>query len=504
METQLLNRLVKAVTDGTLQDLVPEDLEAQIYTSLWTEFDREFAAILKVLPHTTATSVRHRFAVMTKYGSKRHNGFFLETGLPIRNTFSTARTERLVKLHGVRGGVFLLAAMENTLSMEGGQGAVALQRSALRLATLENFARQLYFSDTSEVRGGEAGSSRWRGIIQSIREGTDGTEGTISPNGSHVIDMEGQPITEDTLRTYQLMLRSLWGNIGLLMMPGTVRSDLEKTLDTARKLELPSGITPYTLGQQVDGVMINGRRIPFVTDQTLDPAVSWGPYEVDEDPPDEMPTGLPTVTIQAQADNATTDTVTSKWDTDSAGDIFYVITEVIKGVEGLGRRVPETPGTYTTIAAGQEMRLQITPSSSQVESFRIYRGKSDTGGELTDAWLVKEVAAGTGLSQITWFDNNLRRPRTAVVVGLDLVSTAQKAFMEGRPYSEMQKDFASYTQQGEMDGNGVSFARLGPFMGVMALANTTPLVDNPLVFTAGVPVVRRPRRNIVFINVGAA
>jgi len=261
------------------------------------------------------------------------------------------------------------------------------------------------------------------------------------------------------------------------------------------------------IGQSIAGIQTQGGVTYFETDNTLSPIYSRPQYSATLI--DGAPSGTCTVTATAQADNATTDTVTSRWLAGDAGDVFYVVTEVVEERESLGR---STGAAWTTVAAGQEVDLLITPSSPEVESFKVYRGDENDGADRTDpttAWFIFEVASTTPGAAIHAFDNNVYRPNTSWAFGLNIQSRASNmlhgALTNGyaAAYDHVRANSAQFLESNDIPArNTVAVASLGPKMGILALASILAEVDRPLLYSACTPEVRNPYQNFYFYNVG--
>ena len=496
----LLEILQKAVSTGTLDSIVPEDLEVEAHNTLWDETDPEQLTILKLLPTTPATQIEHKFSRITSYGNQRDSGFFGEQSLPPETNFAGDKLSVNLRLIGEIGPTFLLASLEKTNKALGTEGAQNVERTALRRNLLLKKAKAIYFADTRATRLGTA-SLRFKGLAQLIEEGTNGTTGDASPYGTHVIDMLGQPLTVNNIRSRTARAITMFGRFNCLTMDPLVRGDLEGSMDAAHRLDLPISAQPYMIGQNIGGIRTQGGIVYFDTDNTLTPMHSRPQYSASVGR--GAPTTVPTVTATAQADNATTDTVTSLWDAASAGNIFWVVTETVDEVEGLGVRVPASG--YTAVAAGQEVDLNIRPGNPLADSFKVYRGNEDDGGLATDAWFIFEVANSGGGAAVHAFDNNLYRPNTSWAFGLAITSSSERALHSGREdaYESARAKSSTFLKGNDRpDRNTVAFAELGPSMGVMALAAVLAQVDRPLLYSAGAPICRNARQNIVFKNIG--
>lgn len=503
-ERMILERLEKAVHTGNITAVVPEDLEVEAHSTLWDESDPTELTALKLLPSVPATSIAHEYTRITSYGFRRNSGFFSERALPPETNFGSTRVVNNIKLMGEVGPTFLLAALEKTQRALGTMGAQNIERVAIRRNVLWKKNLNLYFSDTRRTRDGVS-SSRFKGIAQLIQEGTDGTDGT-SPFGDHVIDMEGQPLTVDTIRDKVGKGVVNFGRFSTLIADPLARADLEASFDAAHRINVPNPLAPYLIGQSIGGIQTQGGVTYFETDTALSAVYSRPQYTTEL--VDGAPTGTPTVAAVAQADNSTTDTVESKWDADSAGDIYYVVTQVVDEKEGLGTRFPAGSG-YLAVAAGEEVQLTLTPSSADVQSFKVYRGSEDENQVLaTDAWFIYEVAAAVGGGPVTSFDNNLFRPQTTWAFGLNIISASERALHTFRgdgtltAYDHARARASDFLRNADTPRNTVAVASLGPSMGILALASVLAEVDRPLVYSACAPEVRNPLQNFVFKNIG--
>ena len=494
---QLLQALEKAVHSGNITDIVPEDLEIEAHNTLWNESDPGELTLMKLLPSVPATSIKHEFTKVTSYGFSRNSGFFGERSLPPETNFGTERVIKNIKLMGEIGPTFLLAALEKTQRALGTTGAQNIERVALRKNMLFKKNRNLYFSDTSQTRLGASGL-RFEGLAQQIREGTDGTTGT-SPYGSHAIDMQGSPLTIDTIRERAAKSATLFGVFNCFCMDPMTRETFESSMDGAQRLPMPISAKPYMVGQQIAGIQTQGRVIWFESDNTLSPIYAAPQYS------SALITGAPTTspTVAAPSAGSPGGSRVSKWDAESAGEIFWVITETVEELESLGTRAPSTG--YTTVAATQEVTLTITPGNPLADSFKVYRG-TDADSASTDAWFIFEVANTGGGGAVTSYDLNHYRPNTSHAFGLRVTSASERALHNGQPgaYWAARDNAASFLTGGDTPTNTVAVASLGPSMGIMALASILAEVDRPLMYSACVPEVRNALQNVYFYNIGRA
>ncbi len=495
---KVLEALEKAIHSGNITDIVPEDLEVEAHNTLWQESDPGELTLLKLCPSVPATSIVHEYTRITSFGESRNSGFFGERSLPPETNFESQRVTTSIKLMGEIGPTFLLAALEKTQRALGTTGAQSIERIALRRNVLWKKNRNLYFSDTSTTRLG-ANSSRFEGLAQIIREGTDGTSGT-SPYGSHEIDMMGLPLTPETIRERVTKGITLFGRFTCLIMDPFARQNLESHLDSAQRLDMPIAAKPYMVGQNVGGLQTQGGITYFETDNTLSPIWATGQYTTSL--AEGAPTTTPTVSVSIGAPGGGRE---SRWDALSAGNVYWVVTEVVDELEGLGTRFP-AGAAFTAVAAGQEATLTLTSGNPLADSMRVYRGTEDDVSDPGDAWFIYEVAGnGTGAA-ITSYDNNFNRPNTSWAFGLNIRSKSERALHDGLldSYHRAVESNANFLGQPDNPRNTVAVAELGPSMGIMALASILAEVDRPLVYSACAPQVRVPRQNITFKNIGLA
>jgi hypothetical protein len=491
--------LAKSVTSDGIAVAVPQSLEDVAHNTLWDQNSPNELTLLKSLPSTKATKVIHETARITSYGLGKGSGFFAESGLPSVNTPTLDKLSTYLKLQGIEVDTTMLAELQQTVSVMGTNSPAAAHAVMALNVMLRQKQRNIVYSDDSKVRGGTA-SLRIKGIIQQIREGTDGTYGVGVDGVSHVIDMRGLPLNLLNIRNAVAGGIRKFGSINSLYMDASVRQDFESSLDGAARLEIPTGSAPIKMGQLVAGVQTNGQMVRFLTDNTLSPDWCRPFYS------DTLEIGAPTSLGPASGSVATTTDANSRFDSNpvGAGDYFWVVTEVIGEREGAGRRIPGSG--YTTVAVGYKATLSLTPSASNVESFRIYRGSATTGsggGLTTDAQLIDEVAVPSGAS-VSYVDRNYNRNGLGTALGLRLISPAMTALASPNvaDYEAAWQRRASFTNMADGPQNTVTAVHLGPQSMVMDLAKLGFTAQRQLVASVYGVLVRNPLQNYVFTNVG--
>lgn len=499
IDMQLLDALQKGVASGDITAIVPQDLEVQAHNTTWGGDSPFELTFLKMIPSTTATQITHEYTRYTAHSNVtgRRYGNFGEKSLPAESRFNTERKQVNIRLVGEKSSVFVLAAMEKTVTVNGSTGAVDIQMSALQTQVQGRKQQAFLFSDTSKHRLGTA-STRVRGLVQSIREGTDGTDGT-SPFGSHVIDMKGKPLTQSIMREYFARIITQFGAPNCLVMDPFARADFEKSLDGSYFLPLPMTGQQLTVGQSVAGFQTQGAgSVRFYTDNMLNPLhplSARGQYSATLD--EDAPAGRPTINSGAAAPGSG-----SEWDAASSGEIYWIITETVNEAQSLGTRFPATAGTYTTVAPGDVVSFNVTPANPNADSFLVYRG-TDADGSTETPYLAFEVACTGSGAAVAFTDKNLQRPNTTTAFLLSISSAAQRDMGAGNDLTTL--DGTKYFQQPDDETrNTISCAHLGPTSGMLSLAAILATVSQPLVFSAFAPQVRNPRKNFVFTNVGRA
>jgi hypothetical protein len=493
-----LTDLNKAVTTSTINEIVKEDLEPEAHNTLWKASSPFELTAMKLMPVVNATQIKHEFDKVISYGDDRGDGFFGEEMLPLETEPDFTRHETFIRLMGEMSQTFILAAMEETIRVNGQVGAASIARSLLMLNLLKKKNRAIYMSDTRTIRSGTA-SPRFQGLLQQIEEGTDGTNGS-SPYGSHVVDMEGASLTIENLREKCAKIITLFGYANCLITDPFVRADLEAGLDPATRLNLPIGASAFMMGQNVGGIQTQGGQMFFHTDNGLTPLHNGGRYR------GTMMRGAPTnPPAVSGAVGAPGGGRTSKWNAGDSGNFAWVVTEWKNGRESLGRRWP-AGSAFQAVAAGQEVTLTITPTDPTSDSFKIYRlseGEADT-----DAWFCFEVSNSGGGAAVPAYDGNHYRPNTSYAFGLSLSSDAQK-FLHSpvtdgtrSRYADAAAMSEQFLRQPDNEQNACSVVQFGPAMGVMELAPVQATKARPLLFSACAVQVRNPLKCFVIRNIG--
>jgi len=500
--SEAIQRLEQAVVAGTIEDIVPEALEETAHNTLWRESSRSELTFLKLCPSIDTHSIRHEYDRIKSFGDDRGNGAFGEDTLPLETEPQFERVETFVRLIGETSSTFLLASLEKTIKVDGDTGADAIARNFLVKNLLMKINRGMYFMDTSTTRLGASGN-RYQGALQQIREGTDGTVGDASPFGSHVIDMKGLPLTIENIRTRTAQVVTLYGFLNCLVMDPFARGDLEASMDGSQRNQLPIGFAPFFLGQHVGGLQTQGGQMWFHTDNVLGPLYAKGTYRGTA--MRGAPTGAPSLPAAPTVNTTPTGANVSSWDAASAGNVFYLITEIKNERESLGARTP-TAGTVA-VTDGDEVEIAATPSDPLSDAFKVYRGVQ--GDADTDAWCIFEVANSGGGGPVTIYDLNDDRPGTGYAFAFNIRSESTEFLHNPEAsgtrgsYAQAVEESANFLSMPDNPQNTVTRVNLGPAMGVMQLAALLAQTSRPLLYSAMAMQVRNARQNVVFKNIGS-
>lgn len=498
---QYLDRMLKGIVAADVAPVAVEDREVEAHNTLWNESDPSELIGLKFFPRVEATQVNHIFQRLNSFGPDGFDGFMNETSLPPATQPGLSNHTSIVKLMGERSIVYILAALTRTVNVMGMQGAANWAPALTRLQLLRRMGRAMYFSDTRTDLNGAAGM-KFTGLLQAIQEGTIGSPIDSGESQGAVYDMLGTSPTFDNLRQRILSSWELFGQCNVLIMDGRTRSRLEQQLDGSHQLWLPANTRPIVWGQKVVGMTTNGQDVYFLTDRMMAPMYSWPRYTTSR--PAGFPSGTPTIVATAGSDSGSP---ASRWTASSfggAGNVAYVATEVVNGIETIGTRYPTGSGVIA-VAAGQMVTITVTPSNPAAESIKLYRlltGITGAGTAATDAWLIAETPGSGDGSPITFIDKNLQRPGTSMIFGLRLASRAFDAYLNGGSYEAVKR--ASPDLMGveeESIQNTVSCVNLGPRLMVLDLAKLGAVAHHKLMCGALTIQHRNPAQAFVIRNI---
>lgn len=489
-------------------NLKPESFGPTAYIETWKTGSPGLLTTSRLLPRRKARQLLHTEGQLTGYGdSPQNTGFGGERGPGVSQNPLRGRLSRYLKPQHQRATTGMVGNLEMLIPFDDGQGVNALEQD--RMAALMRHLRavnvQTIHADTNGWRGGASDGLAYKGLIQQIREGTDGTEGT-SRLGSHVFDAEGSVLDVADVGAKFAAIYGLYGSgPNVLIMTGQQRQAIASAygMTSTMKYELnASENRPIIVGQTLLAIQAAGRIIPVLEDVDL---MSQNFGLRPESAPTGAPTGLPTIVSVAVGSPGGGET--SLWDADSDGaDIWYAVSEVNSaGIEGTTTRHPA--GTsYETVAAGQKVTLTLRASSLDIQGLRIYRGKGS--GKAT---LIGQVANSSDGSSVTFTDLNEVRPNTDYVLALCLNGPIFQRLM-ALEENRRTMDALSQIMLGDMLGQyldnmapvdaAVMLAYLGDPIMRLQLGVTGLLANDEEIFSVHAPFVRGAKHCAVWANVG--
>jgi hypothetical protein len=487
LQEELLKALASSATAGTdASPLIKEDLEVEAHTQLWLETDPTELVLLKHLARIPAFSVVHQFDQITGYGPTTHV-FYGEATLPPEAPIQTVRKMVNIRLQGLISSVFALASFQTPIMALGQSNLVDQNMAAVRLALLRGMAVSIYNSDDSLTQD----NIRFKGIQQQILEGTSvSTSFPFTRNVDYIIDLRGAPLTPAEIRNRARQIVEHYGTMRWVYMAPLVKQGLEAQLDPAERLYLTRGnAEPVIMGQNVDGMMTQGRTVRFADDNTLtaENLRGFAPAVAVAGAPTPL-TGANVAAPTAAANGL------SLWTVDDADvAVRYIVTAMNASGESTGFQ----PATVS-VAAGQSVTIAITPRAADT-SYRVYRGGDGTHNPVTPM-LIAEIRGTGNTTPFNFLDHNARIPGTSDAYGLSVASNNSELMVNTRDMDGIRDRVTLGNPP--RSRNTIALAVLGPWMGIFDLAHILHTASRDLVFSAYTPVVTHPFQNVVWINVG--
>lgn len=488
-------------TTTTLADGFLESVTPAIVDTLATDRSPDVNVPHKAFPSVDAKQITHSVPRLIGRGNYGRESYVAEGGRSLTVRPEIDRITQTLKLHAFSSQV-TLTAMSSAL-VDGGD-AEAIADDNAREAFLADTSQQFWNSDTRQTKDGASGL-KIKGVIQQIEEGTASTSliSSLIEGPGHVYDMRGEDWGLGPVRTsiLQTLAQNLQANT-LFAGPSAFTS-FEKLLDPAVRINMGS-TQPILWNTYMAGMSVAGQPVSFVRDRSLSPYLRQRTYE--ELVARRQATTLPApgvTSVAAQTDNSSGDTVTSRFDANSrgAGTVSYYYTQTIGGVESNGVR--HHASTYITVAAGQEVKHVLTcdPGAECINVYRDVTG--DTGG---DHFLIFRVA-GSSTGTVTFYDNNIYRPNTEVVIatymppGLMSHMTTQDGY---RSMLNGQMDTSSLStsiRADKSDNPGIVWAKLGAkYMRAEYGRNTLSSTERAIC-SIFVPIVVDPNKCMVIRNI---
>jgi len=428
-----------SVTPGDGFALRVESLESTLKN---TTYKMTHIRFWKGIPKLPAYNTVEEHNELSSYGENPDSGFITEGALPTEDDSSYERKYAVVKFLGTTRKVshpmtLVRPAHGNVISQESINGTMHLLR------ILE---RALFYADSS---------------LSTVQ--FDGYEKLITDNSpaSNIIDLRGQPLSEDILTDACLTVQDA-PNYGLpthLHLNPKVKADLVKTFypkERHNTLTDKSGM----IGLDVKGFTSPAGDVAFEPNVFI--TDGGGPNAAAVGPAADRP-GNPTISTAATTpvDGA------SQFEDDDAGDYFMEVVACNK----FGRSAKvAVDGSAIAVAAGDKITFGVTPSSDTTEWFEVYRTLKD-GADGTER-LVLRVANGAGAGETIINEYNANIPYCT------------SAFL-------FQQNLES-----------LSFKQLAPMVKLPLATIDTSVRFCLLLY--GVPVMYTPGKNLLIKNIGRA
>lgn len=345
-----------SVAPGEGFPLRTESLEASLKN---LTFEMDEIKLFRSIPKVPASNTVEEFNRLRSYseaGNRRFfNGWMTEGDLPEEVDSTYERVTVLIKFLGVVGRVTHVA---NTIRAAHGN-VIALETMNKTMELLKNVEHALFFGDSSLL------PEQFDGLEALITDGAPG----------NVIDLRGQPMTEEVLNDAMLLIRDNFGAATDVYMSTGAFADLAKQVyDRQRFLQAPA---PGVLGATVTAFQGQHGRVNLhdhVFFTSGDEPVAAGLGRADRRP---LPPTLGSVTAAGSG---------SKFTSADAGAYWY---KVVAG-NRYGVSAPVTAAAAVTVAAGESVTIPVTDGGQGTTYYEVYR--SPVGGAAADAKFMTRVA----------------------------------------------------------------------------------------------------------------
>jgi hypothetical protein len=399
----------------------------------------------KAIPKTPAYNTVEEYNQIQEYGNNPDAGFIDEGDLPSEDDSKYERKYSLVKYIGTTRRVshvmsLVRPAHGNVLAQEAVNGTMHLLRIL------------------------EKGLFKGNSALSSLQ--FDGYEKLIqdSSPAANIIDLRGKPLSEDALIDSALTVSDApnYGTPTDLHAAPKVIADLAKVFFPKARYDLFQKTDDGMVGLQVKGFTSPAGDVKFNPNVFID---DGGPVTAARGDATKRP-ATPTVSTGPTDPND----ALSKFETEDAGDYFYVIQACNRYGRSAG--VPLVAGpTAVSIDAGDKCTWAMTPGSAVVvDWYEVYRTKKD-GASGTER-LILRVPNAAGAGAQTLNDYNDRLPGCT----------------------------SAYLFQQNLEN--MAFKQLAPLVKIPLATVDSSIRFMMLLY--GVPVLYTPGKNVLFINIGRA
>lgn len=403
-------------------------------------FRQENIALWRGIPKVAAYSTVEEYNRLEQYGAFE-SGTFVPSGvLPEEQDSTYSRQSQKVKFLGTTRVVNHPATMVRTVPAD----LIAQETQNGALFLMGKLNQALYFGDESIVA-----------------EEFNGLDAQITGGSGHVVDLRGGPLTQAVIEDAVQLVVDNFGMANQLYANPKVFSDFSKTFHTLQRFAAPN-VGQGVVGTPVSGFDSMAGRVNF----NADTFAARGKTPPAAATATSAPSAPGAVLLVRNATETVTDGNVSQFLAADAGDYLYQVTAVNRYGESAPTAVP---GTAETVAAGESVRITITPAGGGVAAtgYRIYRSTVD-GAAATIRSTIR--VADSGMATTVYYDVNEDLPGTFRALLLD---TSNQSLV---------------------------FKQLSPMIR-MPLATVAPSIRwMQLVY--GTPIVYQPKRNVVFKNIG--
>lgn len=242
-------------------------------------------------------------------------------------------------------------------------------------------------------------------------------------DGSNVIDMQGQPLSN--VEQFSQINQSVsnygsWGKSTDVFLPNSVQTDLNMGLDPAFRWTPAGGNTPV-VGAHVEGIRLTHGMLKTNMDTFLH--YDQHPMTI---PWDAQPGQYQQTAVANAANNplsvagTTAADAASQFTAATAGNYYYCVAGVAPGGAGYSQ---STVSAQIAVSAGQTVSLTITASASGSETgYAVYRGRLNGTNAPSDMRLVK-VIPKAGATTV-YKDQNRDIPGTVSIPVLNMGPSA--------------------------------------------------------------------------------
>lgn len=376
---------------------------------------------------------------LRSYGSGDGTAFISEGDLPETDDSTYSREFTIIKYLGTTRSVTHVMSL-----VRPAHGPVVAQETINGTAwLLKQIERALFFGDSSLV------DVQWDGLDALITAGAP---------AANIIDMRGQPLSEDVLNDGGLTVKTNpnYGRATDLYLADGAYSDLAKSFYPAERYNIPpGGWTDGMVGMQIKGFHSMVGPIMFNPDVFIEfgstPSGAIGDAA-------KRP-GTPTEDVAPAAGAGT-----SQFTAADAGDYEYRVVAINR----YGKSATLDLTGPVTVAATQQVTFSIGYGSPVPTAFEVYRSVKD--GAIGTSKLMMTVAATADPTVIT--DTNAYLPGTST------------AFL-------IQQNVEFF-----------SFKQLAPFVKIPLATIDTSIRWMQLIY--GAPTVYAPGKSVIYRNVGRA